>query len=48
MMTNNHEQSHYASTAGGLKVDSFYIDLVENYNVKYNPKAQSYTNAMNF
>ena len=26
MMTNNNEQSAYASTAGGLKVDSFYVE----------------------
>ena len=48
MMTNNNEQSNYASTAGGLKVDSFYVEQVEKYNVKYNPKAQTQqTNAIN-
>ena len=41
IMTNNHENSNYASTTGGLKVDSFYVEQVEKYNVKYNPKAQT-------
>ena len=37
-----------SSTINGMKIDSFYIDQVEKYNVKYNPKAQTANNTMNF
>ena len=32
----------------GMKQDSFYIEQVEQYNVKYNPKAQTAANPMIF
>lgn len=40
MINQNDNSMQYASTTNGMKVvDSFYIEQVEKYNVKYNPKA---------
>ena len=38
-LVNDNSMGYASSTINGMKMDSFYIDQVQNYNVKYNPKA---------
>ena len=36
---NENSIGYASSTINGMKMDSFYVEQVEAYNVKYNPKA---------